>query len=331
VYLVRTDNAFFLAAVWLWLGARGGRRGLSGLLVASGCALVLVLPWHVWNWMRFGDFMQGSASALPYVREVAFFDANPDAGPGALLRRRAWNFLLWFRDVLYFSGLGSFWFLLFAGVGAVLLGKRGREGAGELGRGLLRLLPLAVAVVCLGLAHKFFRLNARSWYFVAPDLLMAVLLGLCMEYLTRVAPRPARSAVWLVAMVLIVAFLAKKSHHVYDNRLNLKRIFAIELLDRFEKLAADSPDEVFGATDSGLIGFFCSRPVVNLDGVVNPDAARAAREGRLLEYAQSRGIRRLTITPRMQSARILGPDWQEKVRPHPELSREGFEIRGGVE
>ncbi len=391
VYLTRTDNAFLVAGAFVYLLARA-RGGIFWRLVLSGSiAFLVILPWHVWNYLHFGSFMQGSASALPVVRELWFFAQNPEAGEGDLLAFRLTKMAQWFRDVPFFTGLGSFWLVFLPSLLIAAFWKGARDERNWLGRQLTDLLPLLAAVLCLGMAHKFFRLNARHWYFALPDVFMALLLGVGMEALRRIAPlagrsfprwfmvvkmigafalallvsmvgrnfpqwyvtiwpvalavvfgaivfarrkgmdRPAmaRIMVWFCVLVLAVTFLAKKNAFLIRNRQNLanKEIFALHLLDAYEKLAAEKPGAAFGATDSGLIGFFCSRPVVNLDGVVNPEAARAVSEGRLLDYVASLDIRYLTITPRMQNARILGPDWQKRLEPFPPLTHEGFILK----
>ena len=44
-------------------------------------------------------------------------------------------------------------------------------------------------------------------------------------------------------------------------------------------------------TDCGLVGYFCNRPTVNLDGVINGYEYQAAlRDGRLAEYLEQCGV-----------------------------------------
>jgi hypothetical protein len=170
-YLVRTDNIFFLGAtVLLLIWRMRSWSGLGrGLFTAGFLAFLLALPWVLWNWHTFGSFVQGSASALPTVRRLAFFQEHPGAGEGALLLHRFQLLAGWFPAILYYSGLGSLWFLLLAAGGGVLAFARGRAIWKELAGALAALLPLALAVLALGIAHKFFRLATREWYYVTPN------------------------------------------------------------------------------------------------------------------------------------------------------------------
>jgi len=345
-YLTRTDNAFFVAATFLFLFARSlsrqrriaGTSLLPGLILAGAVAFLVILPWHLWNLHRFGDFMQGSAAALPVVRRIVFFEQNPGATAADFALHRLGLFAQWFPAILYYSGLGSIWYAIFGGSALVAFFTRG--GRAERWRMLLALLeiaPLLIAVVCLGFAHKYMRLATREWYYVPSDLLLALVLGIATHFLwTALSKTGSRGIASLLLALFLVApaflFLARKTLSDdpagagWPARLARGRAGALVIVDAFENLPDKRPDEVFGATDSGTIGFFCDWPVINLDGVVNPSAAVAIRSGNLLNYAARRGIRYLTITPRMQNGRILGKDFRERLEPVPALTHEGFRL-----
>ena len=44
------------------------------------------------------------------------------------------------------------------------------------------------------------------------------------------------------------------------------------------------------AFDSGLLGYYSDNTVINLDGVVNNDAAKAMREGQLYSYIKEMNV-----------------------------------------
>jgi hypothetical protein len=415
VYLTRTDNIFLLAAGLLYLlrRARKVERGkqaipvpanLRARLVAAGClALLLVLPWHVWNYARFGAFMQTSASALPVVRKIAFFAQHPGATGRDLMLHRAFLFGEWFQSSFWYTSLGTLWFLMLgaalgtlrrvsgrravaavaalAALGlaayfrahpawralwllvAAFLGARAcldprPEDARRLGAALARLAPLLAAVVCLGFIHKFARLASREWYYVTPDVFLALLWGLLSEHVLRAIPgglratpsgppamrpipgwalrtipgwalRPIpswalRAGVGVALFALPLAMLGEKSRQAWRERLTAPRGYPLEVAEAFDRFPLATRDERFGATDSGIIGFFCSHPVVNLDGVVNPEAARAIARGKLDSYIESQGIRYLLITPRMYVPEILGANYRERFVPCAGLTGQGY-------
>jgi len=406
VYLTRTDNIFLLAAGFLYLlvRARKLKRGkqaipvpanLPARLVTAGClALLLVLPWHVWNYARFGAFMQTSASALPVVRKIAFFAQHPGATERDLLQHRVFLFGEWFQSCFWYTSLGTLWFLMLGAALGTLTRVAGRravaaaaalaalglvayfraypawralwllsaafmgaracldprpEDARRLGAALARLAPLLAAVVCLGFIHKFARLASREWYYVTPDLFLALLWGVLSEHLLRAIPgglraipgglratpsgppamRPIpswvlRAGVGAALFALPLAMLGEKSRQAWRERLTSPRSYPLEVAEAFDRFPLAARDERFGATDSGIIGFFCAHPVVNLDGVVNPEAARAIARGKLDSYIESQGIRYLLITPRMYVPEILGANFRERFVPCAGLTGQGY-------
>ena len=92
-----------------------------------------------------------------------------------------------------------------------------------------------------------------------------------------------------LAVVLQLAFFAAQvpgrfiRHRPYENVSEYMK--AARALD--EALA---PGSRGGAFQSGTIGYFARHPVVNLDGVVNRDAATALREQRMSDYIRDEGI-----------------------------------------
>jgi hypothetical protein len=334
-YLVRTDNVFFLGATVLLLTwqTRHPYRFWRGPATAGLLAGLLILPWVLWNWHTFGSFVQGSASALPCIRRIVFFEENPDAS--------LWTFTLyrlrllggWFPAILYYSGLGSLWFLFLAAGSGMLVSIRGREVGKRIGRSFVEVLPLALAVVALGIAHKFFRLATREWYYVTPNLFLALMCGGFAQFLTTLASeykgrfnRLARPLP-LIAAGLVFALLGYKTWQNSHERLTRPPSYFLEILKSFEALPDLQPGEAFGITDSGTVGFFSSHPAINLDGVVNPEATDAIRKAELLNYVRSKGIRYLLITPRMFSERFWGKDAIRKLEPYPRLTSQGYRLK----
>jgi hypothetical protein len=207
-----------------------------------------------------------------------------------------------------------------------------------------------VAVVCLGFIHKFARLASREWYYVTPDVFLALVWGLLSEHVLRAIPgglcaassgpramrpipgwalRPIPSwvlqaGVWAALFALPLAMLGVKSRQAWRERLTSPRSYPLEVVEAFDRFPLATRDERFGATDSGTIGFFCAHPVVNLDGVVNPEAARAIARGKLDSYVESQGIRYLLITPRMYVPEILGANFRERFVPCAGLTGQGY-------
>lgn len=325
-YLTRTDNVFFGAFVWLAVAwRRRGRPGHGrGMALATALGLALVLPWQLWNYLHFGSLMQGSAGALPYVRRLVWFEAHPGAAASDFTRYRWQLFFGYFPALFWHAGLGALSYALALVVTALACTARGRRHFYPLLLALGRLGPLLAAVLALGFAHKFLRLATREWYFVPSDLAVALAWGLAVEFLWRTAPgRRWRLGGFALLLALLALWFGRKALVEWAPR---ERSYALEIRDAFEALEDYRPGERLGATDSGIVGFWCERPVVNLDGVVNNEAARHIRQGNLIDYLDARGIRYLTITPRMQTPAIWGPEYGSRLVRFPALTAEGFRL-----
>ncbi|MCI0567883.1 MAG: hypothetical protein L0Z52_06795, partial [Acidobacteria bacterium] len=60
-----------------------------------------------------------------------------------------------------------------------------------------------------------------------------------------------------------------------------------------------------GAFQSGTLGYFSKSQVINLDGVVNRDAARALRERRMVPYIREEGIEAVIDWPWILEALLV--------------------------
>ena len=327
VFLVRTDNVFFLAATALWIvwRVRRDRRQWVWLAGSVVFSILLASPWLLWNLAKFGSIVQGSAGALPTVREIAWFGTHPGATRVDFLRHRLILTLEYFPAVLWYTGLGSLWYVLFAAVAGALAVRRGRREGVRLGLALLECAPLALAVVGLGFAHKFVRLATREWYYVPSDILMALVLGIALSYLLRLAYSPRLRTILVVLLAALpLVWLGRKNVQQWRERSAPGHDYAFDIVRAFDGLSLVPPDEPVGCTDSGIVGYYCTHPVINLDGVVNPLAARAIREGRLADYVAGTGIRFLTVTPRMYNEQVWGRGFVRRVTPFPLMTAQGY-------
>jgi hypothetical protein len=338
-YLTRTDNIFFVMAAFAVVGweMRQKQNFRQNIILALSGTVLLILPWHLWNYLRFDQVLQGSASALPEVRKLFFFAQNPQASEMTLFGHRLELLGKWFPSIFWYTGLGTLWYLFFFAWGSVSVLQTQHKSPFAYHR-MRSLLPLLVAVIFLGIAHKFFRLAAREWYYVTSDVCLALIWGvgiqMISEKIQKACPESSKQmAVLVLAELLLMAslllpipMLGQKLCHDWQECQTRPRAYPLEILDAFAKIPDISPGAMLGATDSGILGFFSPHPCINLDGVLNREAERAIRAGRLLDYMQNQGIRYAIITPRMLSARILGNDYASRLRQRNDLTPQGYEI-----
>ena len=79
LFLQRHDNIIFLALLILHyiFSAKDTKNKLSNLLIASGFAFLVVLPWLVYSYIQFGTIAPTSSWAVPAVNHARWEDQYP--------------------------------------------------------------------------------------------------------------------------------------------------------------------------------------------------------------------------------------------------------------
>ena len=139
-----------------------------------------------------------------------------------------------------------------------------------------------------------------SWYltrYLAPAACVAaLLLAVLAARVARVAIRgaPGLTALALIAAVPVWGAVEANAHSLSATRNSTSALDAITgYRDMALVVVRDPPaGSVVGAWQSGALSYFADGriTVVNLDGLVNPDAARAIQSGRWGLYLRERGI-----------------------------------------
>ena len=303
--LARVDTAFVVGLIGGVELLRGNRRGV---MVASVVALVVVAPWWGFELSRLHTLIPESGAA---VREQA---AVHQAGYLTFGRQLAGAFgnvvgppfvdLPLLRDVTSsVPALGVVGFVLVE-VGLVYGALRafaGRETSA------VRLFVLAtVALVAFYAVHVpalwFFR-RYLSPAHLAITLVLATGFGVLSKHSARprllVAVKVGLGLACAVAVLVTGSKLFVTPRSTLDGGYDGAKGYRAPAK---QILAAAPPGAVLGALQSGALGYFASFEsrgvrVVNLDGVVDRDAARAFREHTLDQFARDRGITHVADWP----------------------------------
>ena len=301
----RVDTAFFALAVGVVTLTRVSLRAAAA--TAAGAAIAIA-PWWAYAIARFGSIVPESGAAvreqaLVYralgmnVRDQLAWAAGAITGPPLFDST-------WLREALGSgaSGIGCAIAVLIV-LALLFVALRMRSAPDE-----MRILALYVATLVL--FYSFYL--PATWFFrryLAPASVVAALgcaLGIERVWSTggsrQRAPAVAIMLVSLSASVIGYVRLATltpsitvdQGHHGAKGYREPAR----------QILAMAPPNAVIGSFQSGALGWFADgsgREVVNLDGVVDGEAARAVRERRLAAFAQARGITHLA-------------DWQFNAR-----------------
>ncbi|MFP2934168.1 hypothetical protein ACLESO_55420, partial [Pyxidicoccus sp. 3LG] len=259
------------------------------------------------NWLRTGSFLQSSATAVPWLFHANWTRVRPGATPEQV-RQHGWEV---FQEALRFTenALGPpqvqlFWLC----AGAILLALAGRVALRRSHTVTVEdltapaiLAGLTVGLVALHFIHGYVRWLPRPWYFV-PASLVVCLAPAVLARLLRPSGAGPRLASTVAAVTLALGAvtlgrdvertLATQNHHSYP--------WQREMLAAGQVTAERLPgDAVVGVFNAGIIAYVSEQTVVNLDGVVNEDAARALKRGQLLAYMRERQVRYLVDYPAM--------------------------------
>lgn len=326
--LARTDSIPVVGAVMLilFLHENGSRRWRVPLGVGAAAAAIMV-PWLVWNLAVFGSVLPVSARSIPYLLREYFAAAHPGAGfldqLGHGLSYTRYVFLERLPQ-LYSPGkpfvivvLGVLTFLaihlvVFADESVRARARRQLVVAG---------LPV-VAIIAILVVNSAVRWLVREWYFAwgipAAVLLGGVAVALFEDSVVRLmsiagrrgallTPAQQVAALALVHGALAALTVATFTHCAIDTWRRGHYPFHRDPLHAAAWLQANTaPDDRVASFNAGIIGYFSDRTVINIDGVVNPDAYHALCGHRLLDYLRDAGVAYVA-------------DWDDAWRPerHP--------------
>jgi hypothetical protein len=294
----RVDTVFFVAMIGLATLVRVGVRAAA--LSAFG-AIVGVGPWWAYAVSRFGTIIPESGAAvreqtLMYkaiginVRDQLAWAAGTVVGPPFFDSA-------WLREALGdgASAIGFAVGVVFV-VAALAIARQPRR------HDALRVLALYGATIFLfyGLylpATWFFRR-----YLVVEHAFVAIVVALGMAHVwngRRARPLLARLlfggtlVCFVVALFTIARFATSTPAITVDQRHHGAKGYREPAR---QMLAAAPPGAVIGSFQSGALAWFADgsgKNVVNLDGVVDAEAARAVREHGIAAFAKARGVTHL--------------------------------------
>ncbi|MDC0714864.1 hypothetical protein POL68_40825 [Stigmatella sp. ncwal1] len=272
--------------------------------VAGGTAAGVVLL-SLTHWLRTGSFLQSSATAVPWLFHANWNRLHPGASAEQVHQHSLEVFMEALRltqDLLGQPQTGLFWLCLVLSVGVLLLQAcRQRLADPQGARAMAIILGLTGGLVGLQFIHGYMRWLPRPWYFVSASLVAclapAALFRLC---LPTAAPRWQHLCLGALFLTAGGFTLFQDVSQTLATRQTLAYPWQAEMLQGGRHIAQTvPPGAVVGAFNSGILGYVSEYTVVNLDGVVNEDAARALKRGELLAYMHDRKVRYLLDYPVM--------------------------------
>lgn len=305
-FLARTDSALVLSplgifVLWNLPSEWRARAIVMGVL----SALLVVTPWFVVNTMEFGSpLAQVSATAVPTAIRMRHELNSPDVP----LWRLSWDTITqpnpWLRGdytgtpVLLALPL---WFLGVMGLYRTRLNTK------------FRLLWLAcIAFIIGGLAliavHTLVRWYPRPWYFVVNAQSLSICLAFYWFSLHKPKIKLATVTTVLPMLVICGMFTWRIGYYPWQNRQYDASVWLQE---------HSAPEVSVASMNSGIMGYYSGRTVVNLDGVVNPSAFNAIRNRSLMQYMRHEGVKYLIdfdLAIRDEYGPFMGAGFDQQIK-----------------
>jgi len=270
VFLARLDGVFivlatFAAIVLSWFGQTERASIvtlLRKLIVTGGIALVTVAPYLIWNIVRFGHMVPISGALKSSFPHVSFSARRLEHLSTRL-------------------GLMQIALSTIAILVCVLI-PASKSITGQTRRRVPAILWVIYAASLAHLANSLLFMNwaVHWWHYASYAPMTVILIAVAFDRLsTRLRFTAIASAccVGLVASGSAAALYWDAKSRGYHHQPWIEAAYWSN--------AHLPPDAVVGMTDCGLFGYFCDRPTVNLDGVINGyEYQSALRDGRLAEY-----------------------------------------------
>ena len=292
--LARTDGLMLLGAILVTEFFRALKRPkqrtdiVISLITVSIVVFLTTLPWWWWNLQHFGTISQVSGKAV-FLGAHGFNWYQPDF---IATKTLAASFAYFARAITYgllpLLVLGfTFWKRKYADKPSPAFGFRSLWG--ELDFAFL-------AIVLLALWYAGWQWHIQNWYLLSTVLVATIIVAIIVVKLdqlqTRLDIQQVAGVVFLVSLVSMLGIFSRGDTG-FPRQAN--GYYLARWLNQHTEA-----DAVIGAWNSGIIGYFTDRTVVNLDGVVNNSIYeyriqhRAEGVGQLMPYIRDRQITYLT-------------------------------------
>lgn len=261
--LARSDMFVYIAIVGLY--TLWQNPGIKKLVI-NGLAFVFVIsPWFIWSYINFGEVIQVSGSALPFIIKTQIVMNGQNVFTSGLQD---------FINLLIYR-LGSYLgFQLLFGLMIILFLIRTIRTQRDKFTGLL--LGLLFGGLILIYIHTAVRFYPRNWYF--NQLIIISILAFV------ISVNNYRKEIQALIFVCFAIYLPMMSQVSFSKGIYPHQI---QMLKAGLWLGENTPiDATIVSFNSGIISFFSQRSVVNLDGVINNSAFDAIKEKALFRYIE---------------------------------------------
>lgn len=300
--LARVDYGLFLVAPALYLLFRHKDFKWQKLALFFTQAILLPLPWFIYNKIYFGSLVPTSGLAYTLINHTLFFYK-----PRTLLTIFLWSLYNFFGATAFSlktAGLPVFYDIRYSLKSIIWMGSlyilaptsviicfyfKKRENFKKLSKELFNspewigLLIFLVGYLGLLVVHGGIRWSAREWYFAPFPMLFLLGSGIILN-------KGFFHFYWkliLIAMSVLLLFsYFPNTPKIFSLNKDQEGIYYLSLWVR-DNLPKEARIASF---NSGIIGYFSDHFVMNADGLINQSAYEALKENQLWEFFKKEKI-----------------------------------------
>jgi hypothetical protein len=282
--LSRLDNVLYFIMFLAWLVYESGLyASVHKVLFVGTIASAVVAPWLLFNFFTFGMFFTSASAAYTIVNHAIIYQDN--GGYSFFQQLKAVIYMTDYslrQFVMPRTGAPSAFLILLGVTIGWLIYTQGKFR--ELSRNIPVELFLGAGFALIFIANASIRWSPREWYFVAFNFFLVVWIGWLLEKLRaggKLNPRVVAAGVCVISALFFISW--NKNFEDVGERPQVMQV--TKWMNEY------LPDgTIVGSFNAGIIGYFTSHRVINLDGLVNNAAYEAIRNKRVWDYIKSERI-----------------------------------------
>jgi hypothetical protein len=292
--LARTDNIIIVSICYIGLLMSPSKlwKQVGRLLFSVGIASLLVAPWLIWNYLRFGTVMQVSGVALGEMIRLSLpADAHSSAGIALQFVKNVAGIVTHFPVHLHDVETTNFLAFvqacaLIALVLAAFVRARRTRNPEFSAVSMQWLLYPSIGVLLFILVQTIRAVYMRSWYYssITPVLLPA--LGIVVQMWLEGSSSTLKASKYLIMLAALGLVVAGT---VLALRPRSGEIDKFKMAQRMNTFLPQG--SIVGSWNAGVYGYFFERgTVVGLDGLVNNEVYPYILNRTVEEYCRVRGV-----------------------------------------
>lgn len=309
--LGRTDAAIIAAPVLIWLWWQSSRHsGIGRWLVNAGVMIATVLiiqaPWIIWNYQNFGTLMQSSGQSFSYTNHQLLLIPQ---GHSLIIYIKGIILGSWNAVKIAWQTFVSPLVYLIALAYIILIRLKLKA--------VVPRLPMVSLISCLGLGivlhaavHGTIRWAVRPWYFVPLIIFIVLIIGYLSSGLPKIIFNKLVRYGLVAVSILSLLIGIPKVLAEYQNQASMYQV--AQWINQHVAI-----NEKVGSFNSGIYAYFSNRTIINLDGLVNNQAAWALQHQQLWDFTKQAQLNYLIDFDRYITYRYAWswgePNWQKKL------------------